>query len=204
MRIVPVVMALGACGPAHLGGQIDGEPVGGARDAFFDTLSVNLGPLGDYEATVVVVTDFPTACDVYDDLASTFELSCDALCDEYLDLAETYHLRQETYWSTIFTVNTSDEEVGTFDYDPAVGEGEFSTAFYRYDGTDLFDADACEDACEDGELLQAEDEQGEDGELEIDRADSELIHGRFDVDFGGDDRLSGGFSARPCDTSDWL
>lgn len=192
-----------ACGPAHLGGSIDGDGVGGARDAFYDTVGVDLGPLGEYELLIVLVTDFADGCEVFEEISNTLEPACDERCDDYLDIAETYHLRSDRFWSTTFSVNTSDGVDRTFDYDTDLGDGEFTTSFSGWDGAPLQDAAACEEACEDGDLLAPEVDDGDDGELELEE-DGDLIRGRFDVSFGGDDGLSGSFAAHPCDMGDWV
>src|SRR5690349_20691916 len=100
-------LGLAACGPNHLGGQIDGDGVGGARSAIYDTLKVEFGPI-KYEAMVVIVTDFADACEVYEDIAEAFQPTCDDLCEEYIEIADERNLHADRYWSTTFTINTSE------------------------------------------------------------------------------------------------
>lgn len=202
MRMPTLLCLVAACGPAHLGGTVDGEPVGGARDAFYDSLSVDLGPLS-YDAHVVVITNFADGCEVFEEFTETFEPNCEERCEAYLEIAETYHLRGESLWSATLYANTSDGVDAEFDLDPAVGDGEFSASFAIWDGEPLQDVDACEEACKDNELLESDVEDGEDGVLTLEEGD-ELLRGRFEVDFGGDDAVSGSFAARPCDMENWI
>jgi hypothetical protein len=195
---------LAGCGPVRVGGQIDGEGIGGARDAIWDTLSVEFGPFS-YELTTIVLTDFPDACGTYGAFleAARSEFGCDDVCEEYLGLAEERGLSHDAYWSTVLAVNTSEGQVGTFDLDAELGEGEFDVSFNDYDAVPLHDPGACEAACEAGELLVPEAEAGQDGELELE-VDEDLLLGRFTVSFGGDDGLDGRFVAEPCDMGDWF
>lgn len=198
-----VLLSLVGCGPASLHGTIDGERVGGARDAFYDTVGVDLGPLGEYELLVVMLTDFADGCEVIEAFAEANEPSCEERCEEILGISEDFRLGGDRFWGTTFSVNTSDGIDGRFEHDGDLGEGEFTSSFSLWDGEPLRDADACEDACEDGELLVADVENGEDGELELEQ-DGDVIVGRFDVSYGGDEGMKGSFVAQPCDMGEWL
>lgn len=206
MRVPSLAFALAAtavgCGPARVGGSIDGDHVGGARDAIYDRVSVDLGFLGDYEVTILILTDFPDACATYESFYDDAIDTCDNVCESYTVLAEELHLNQESYWSTVITVNTSDGTDGEFDYDADIGEGEFAAGFFAYDAVPLRDAGDCEDTCNDGELLVPDIDDGESGELELTEHDDQIT-GKFDVAFGGEDRVGGTFNASPCDMSDW-
>jgi hypothetical protein len=195
---------LAGCSPVRVGGQIDGEGIGGARDAIWDTLSVELGPLS-YEVTTIVVTDFPDACATYRAFfeAARSEFGCEDVCEEYVGVAEERGLTRDAYWATLLVVNTSDGRSGTFDLDADLQQGEFEATFNGYDGAPLQEPAACEDTCEDGELLVPDTEAGEDGELELE-ADGDLLRGQFTLSFGGDDGLDGRFVAEPCDMGEWF
>jgi hypothetical protein len=185
-------------------GQIDGERVQGPRSAFFDTLDLDFGVLGSIEMVIIVVTSLPDGCDVLDDIYSTFEPSCEDLCDEYIDIAEDYSLNADEYYMLWMTANTEDGDEGEFDFDNDLGDEEFSADYFSFDARPLHDTDDCEDACKDGDLLDAEIEQGKDGTLVINRADSDVVTGRFNIEFGGNDELTGSFKATECDMSQWI
>lgn len=198
-----LLATLFACAPVRVGGIVDGEPVRGASDAIFDTVDVDYGWFGSWRGTIVLLTEFPDACEVYEALYDVEPTSCDDLCEEYIEVVEAHGLRADHYWSTVIAINTASGEEGTFDLDQDLGDEEFALGLYDYDNVPLQGADACEEACKDEDLLVPDIEEGEDGELEIDRADHDVVQGRFEVEFGGDDRLDGAFSARPCDMDDW-
>ncbi len=197
-----LVTSLAACGPASVGGSVDGERVGGARDAFYDTLRLDFGPFGELEYLVVMVTDFDEGCAVFEEFFDIVEFSCDDLCDEYVDVAEQYRL-DARQWSLALVVNTSDGIDGAFDLDDELGDGEFTASFTSWDTAPLRDPTTCEEACEDGELLDSDVDQGEGGTLEL-AEDEDRIKGRFELELGGDDRLDGSFTATECDMADWL
>ena len=207
-RTTLLLTMLWGCGPASLSGQVDGERVGGARDAVYDTYSLDFGPFGELEFALVVLTSFPEACEVVEEYSEAARGGdCEERCEAIVAVSEEYGLRDERYWTFSMTVNVSDGEEGVFDYETdtsSVEDEEFYGVFSSWDGRALQDQAACEEACEDGELLDPSDEEGEDGELEITRADGETLSGRFDVDLGGDERVRGGFDARPCDTEEWI
>jgi hypothetical protein len=195
------------CGPASLSGEVDGERVGGARDALYDTYSLDLGPFGDYAFAFVFVTDFADACEVVASYSDAFAFGCEERCEEILEVSERHGLDDESYWSFAMTVNISDGEVGEFDYETdlaGIEENEFSGSFSSWAGGPLQDPSLCESACEDGALFESDDEVGEGGQLEITNFDGEILSGRFEVDLGDDEGLSGSFDAHPCDTEDWI
>lgn len=191
------------CGPARLSGQIDGDPVGGARDAYFDTIEISIPFLGSFDYQVIVLTDFPDGCETVSDVSDAYDFGCDEICDELVPVAEEHGLREDEYWTTTLVANVSDGVDGMFDYDQELNEAEFTASFSTWDTRAIHDQAACEEACLDGDLLAATGEDGEDGELELELSDDgEVLAGRFDVDFGGDDQLSGRFNATACDTRD--
>ena len=194
---------LWGCGPASLSGEVDGGRVGGARDAVFDTYSLDLGPFGELDYAVVVLTDFADACEVLEAYTDAFEGDCEERCEGYVDVTEEFGLGAESYWSFSMTLNVSDGEEGEFDLDTELGDGEFVASFSSWDARPLQDQDSCEESCKDNELFDADEEEGEDGRVEITRAETDLMSGRFDVELGGDEGLGGSFDARPCDTEDW-
>lgn len=197
---------LWGCGPARLSGEVDGHRVSGARDAVYDTYSLELGPF-DWDFVAITIASFPDACDLIDDISEAYEGSCEDRCEEIVAISEEHGLRDDEYWTFSMLVNVSDGDEGEFDYESDtsnIEDEEFAATFSRWDGRQLTDRSACEEACEDGELLDPDDEQGEDGTLEITRAEGEVFSGRFDVDLGGDEGARGGFDARPCNTEDWI
>lgn len=197
-----VLLLAAACSPVGVSGSIDGARVGGARDAIYDTVGVDIPFLGDIEVTIVILTDFPDACATFESFYDEAIGTCDDVCEEYTQLQQELHLNQEGYWSTVLTVNTSDGTDGTFTFDTNPDDGEFAAGYNAYDAVPLRDAGDCEDACDDGELLVPDSEGAEEGELEMAAKDDRLT-GKFDVNFGGEDGLRGSFSAAPCDMGDW-
>ena len=203
MRALPLLLALAACGPASVSGSVDGERVGGARDAFYDELVIDLGPLGEFTFVAVFVSDIPDACQVFEEVFETIEPVCDDRCDEYIDIADTFGLGHDEYWALAMVFSADGSIDGEYDYDADLSEDEFTAAISRYDTSVLQDAGTCEDACEDGELLLPDDEDGNSGVAELER-DGDELKGSFDIDLGGDDRLKGSFRATECDITDWF
>ena len=197
------LLLLAACGPASVSGRVDGEGVGGASDAFYDEIRIDFGPFGELEYLVVMVSDFAPGCDIFEDFFTTIEPTCDDLCDEYIGYAEEYHLGRDDYWSLAFVVNVSDGIDDVFDFDEDLGDSEFTASFSSWDTRPLHDPAECEDACEDRDLLEAEVDEGKDGELEL-ADEGDRIRGRFDLQLGGDDALKGSFSAHACDMEEWI
>lgn len=202
---LPLVGLLGACGPASVSGVVDGQGVGGARDALYDTLELDFGPLGELNVMLVIVTDIPQACDVYEEFFETVEPNCESRCDDYMGIARDY-LGSKEYWSLTISAVSNGSFENTYDYeDDQLDDEEFALGFARYDAEPLYDADACEDACQDGDLLVPDEETGNGGDLEITAYESgDYVKGRFDVDMGGDERLRGSFTAAHCDMVDWI
>jgi hypothetical protein len=199
-----LLVAVG-CGPASLGGVVDGERVGGARDAVWDDVELDFGPFGEWSATTVLVTDIPNSCEVLDDMADAFEFDCEERCEEYLDVLERHNLGQDSYFALSIYADTSDGAEGSFGHDDEVGEGEFDASFVRWDVSVIADPAACEEACEEGELLESESEEVDGGELELAGFDGDILSGRFTVEFGGDEGVQGSFHAASCDLGDvWL
>ena len=204
-KVAAVLLGVG-CGPVSIDGEVDGQSVGGARDAIWDEFEVDLGPLGSYQYTAVILTDVHDACEVTDAFAEALreESDCESLCEVYLDTVEQWELSTEGYWTLSLFANTSDDEAGEFAFDPLAEAGEFDATFSRIDSSDLVGQSECEDACEDRELLESSEDDGEDGTLELEAAEGEELSGTFTVEFGGADLLEGDFTATRCDMTDWF
>jgi hypothetical protein len=205
-NVISLLLLAAGCGPASLGGLVDGERVGGARDAVWDEVEVDWGPFGEWSATTVLVTDIPNTCEVLDAMADAYEFDCEERCEEYLEVLETHHLGQERYFMLSIYADTSDGAEGSFSQDEEVGEGEFNASFASWDVSVIADPDACEEACEEGELLEDESEEDTDGgELELGGFDGDILSGRFIVEFEGDEGVEGSFHAESCDLGEvWL
>lgn len=192
-------LLLPGCGPAAVGGTVDGEEVGGARDAIYDRIA--FGPL---EYTIVVVSDYRDSCEVTDAFLDAFAFDCEERCEEYVAIVDAYDLDHDSYWNLSFTLNTSDLQEGVFDHDEGLADEEFVASFVRWDATPMRDVAACEEACEEGELLVGDEELAEGGTVEIVDVDESSIEGTFEVALGGADGLEGRFLAEPCDLESWL
>lgn len=200
-----LLFAMG-CDRASIGGSIDGERVGGARDAIWDELTLDLGVLGEWTSTVVMVSDLPESCELLEAMDDAFAFGCEERCDEYLEVFDAFDLRADSYFILTLYANTSESIEGEFTFDDQPEEGEFNGSFATWDTTALRDPDLCEEACKEGELLEANTEVIEDGALDLSSLDKDdELRGRFELDFGGDDSLGGGFAARSCSLAeDWF
>ncbi len=197
---------LWGCGPASVSGVVDGDSVGGARSAVYDTIELDFGAFGEANFMVVMLTDVPDACEVFEDFYTKIEPNCEDTCDNYRDVAEEF-LGSKSYWRTDLLVLANGSFETDYDYEEDVlGSDEFQLNFYRYDAEPLYDADACEDTCLDSELLAPDRESGNGGRLEIVEFDStdDFVRGKFEVDMGGDEDLRGSFRAEHCDMGDWI
>lgn len=193
-----------ACGPASVSGVVDGDRIGGARDAIYDTLELDFGVFGEVNAMAIIVTDFPNSCEVFEAFFETIEPDCDDRCDEYRGIAEEF-LGGRDYWALSLVLISGGSYEDTYDYEPdQIGEDEFQLVFNKYDTEPLYEASTCEDACEDAELLVPDVENGNGGELEILVEDGDIVKGRFDVDMGGEEDLRGSFTATECNMAEWL
>ena len=198
------LLFLTACGPASVSGHVDDERVGSARDAFFDVVEFDAGIFGEVNFLVVVISDIPDACEVYQDVFADAFQTCEDRCDDYTQLAEDA-LGKDSYWSTTLVAHSDGDFVREYDYDADLGSDEFSLGFARLDATPMYDQDTCESSCEDGELLDADNETGNSGGLEIvEYVRDESVKGNFEVDMGSEEQLKGSFKAHKCDTSSWL
>lgn len=202
---IVLLAALSACGPASVSGVVDGQRVGGARSAIFDALELDFGPFGEVNVLVVVLSDIPNSCDVFEDFFETIEPNCEDRCDEYTDIAQDA-LGAKEYWQMNLTAVSTGSFEDEFDYEEGQLENdEFNLNFLRYDAEPLYDSGDCEDECQDGDLLVADQETGNGGDLEITEYDSkDFVKGRFQVDMGGDEDVQGSFTAEYCNMGEWL
>lgn len=192
-----------ACGPAGISGSIDGERISGARDAVWDDAELDLGPIGEWETTTVLVSNLPSLCEVLDELSDA-DGDCEERCDRYLEIADEFDLNLDRYYILSVYANTSEGDDGEFEHDGDLGEGEFDADFSIYDATYFQDLDACEEACKDNEIFDPDGEDADDGELDLGGVEDDFLRGQFDIEFGGGDRLQGSFRASQCDLNDWL
>jgi len=200
-----LLVGLAACDDVSVEGTVDGEEVGGARDAIYDILDLEVPFVGDIEFTVVVLSDTEDFCEVTQAFADADEDAedCEELCTAYLQVVEDFDLDPESFWTLMLSVNTSDAAEGAFDFEELVAEeGEFTASFSRFDASDLSDQSLCESACEDIELLEAEVEVPESGTTELEAVSDEELPGTFTLEFDGGDALEGSFEADRCDLSD--
>ncbi len=199
---IPLALALAACGPARVGGVVDGDRVGGARTAIFDTIE-----LFGSDTVVVVLSDVPDGCNAFEDIydALLTNADCDDVCDDLERPAKEY-LGRKTYWTATITSFTTGSVEDDYDYeDGPLGDEEFNLSFSWYDAGPLYDPGDCEDTCDDGDLLDPDTEHGNSGDLEIVEYDSrDVVRGRFEVNMGGGEELRGSFTAEYCDMSDWF
>jgi hypothetical protein len=200
--VLAAALGLAACNDVDVDGTIDGQEVGGARSAIFGDIDFDIPFIGSIEYTAILLSDVPDACDVFTKMVDAEDAAddCEELCTSYLQIADEHDIEPEEYWSLQLTVNTNDGAVGSFDFSEIAGEtDEFSAFFTRVDGTQIADQAACEAACEDGELLESEEEIPDDGTLELAEVDGDELPGEFTLEFGGTDLLEGSFDADPCD-----
>lgn len=201
-----LVLGLVACDANSIDGTVDGTEVGGARDAVWDEVEVEIPFAGSYSVTTVIMTDFPDSCAVFEGFSEAEDDAddCEELCEGYLAVVDEFGLDPEDHWSLSFLINTSENGTGDFDFADIPEEDEFSGYFTFVRGEDLLDQSACEDACEDGELLGDEDdfEAIEDGTVTLEEVEDGELPGSFAVEFGGTDLLEGSFRAEACDLED--
>lgn len=202
--VLPLLLALTGCANS-VRGEVDGRGVGLARQAWFDVYEYDLGWLGEYYYTAVLMSDVSDACDGLDALGDALsESSCEDRCEELAWVADEYTGWSE-HWSLLMgaVVEGRDNIVGSYNYTNGVEEDSFSASFTWFSLELAADPDLCEDTCEDGEdLLLSDSEQGEDGELLIESYESDRLIGEFELDLGGADLLVGSFDAAPCDELD--
>lgn len=205
LRLLPLfAVGLVGCGPASVSGMVDGDRIGGAVDAIYDTLEVNLGPFGEVNVMLVILSNIPDSCQVFEDFYENVEPTCEDRCDGYMETAEDY-LGGKEYWALNLSLVSNGSFEDTYDYEEGqLEDEEFQLSFFKYDAEPLYDEDACIDACEDLDLLEPDTENGNDGDLEILEEDGDLVRGRFEVDMGGDEGLRGSFTATECNMVDWL
>jgi len=205
-RTLPILSLalLAGCDNARLSGEVDGEGVGGAHDAFYDTLEIDLPIIGKHKYLTVMVTDFADGCSVFDDMFAAVDSDCDATCDNVVQSAEEHGLKGDQYWSNTFQVNASDSVNGDFDYDTDLASGHFVSSFSKWDAASFHDKDACVSACNDGTLFASDDTSGSQGQMTLEQQDGDdVISGTFDIDLDGGGHLAGGFAATHCDMGGW-
>ena len=199
------VAGLGGCtSEASVRGQVDGEEVRGGSDAYFDTIEADLGVV-TVSLTVIAVTDFRNACDVFEGFLDNEETSCPERCEDYLEVVDELGVSTSGGWQVTMLANTSGGKVGSYDHQaiPAIVD-TFSASYATYDTEALSDQEACERACEGGAIIDGDDVSARGGDLEIEEESEDRLIGSFVLDMEGSDTLEGSFRAKPCDTSDWI
>lgn len=205
-NLIVLTLALAACGPASISGKIDGETVASPRSAAFDEVTIDLGPLGEYKALTIFVTDVGDACQVFDDFYSNIEWGCDEQCEDWSRIAQD-ELGKDEYWSMSLTLVADPDRVeGEFAFADGLEENHFDGSLTRWDVSTLYDETTCVSTCQDGaDVLGRRVADVTAGSVEVTAYESgEAFDGKFDVTLSDDD-LKGSFRATRCDQmSDWF
>lgn len=201
LTVPTLLLTLSACSNS-VNGSVNGDGVNFARQAYFDVYEYDLGWLGQYYFTGVLLSDVGSSCDALEELSDALsEGDCEERCEDYAVAADTY-LGSGDHWTVYIGAWEEDASdiVGEYSYSNDTEEGTFGASYTRFNASLAQDQDACEDACEEGDdLLSADDETGEDGVFIIESHEPNVrMTGEFELDFGGEDRLSGNFDASPC------
>jgi hypothetical protein len=198
-RLALLATLLTGCG-ASISGEVDGQTVSGAREAIFDEISIDLGPLGDFRTFVVMVTDLKDSCRVYDDIIGNVTTSCADQCSEWGRIADE-DLGANAYYNVSLRL-TADPDRVPGDYGHVAGlpgEDEFAADFTRYDVSALYDEAGCVETCEAGNpVIEQNPEDSSGGSLTIDDyVDGDQLKGSFELAFGAES-LTGSFKAERC------
>jgi len=183
-----------------MGGKVDGDQVGPARDAIFDQSEIDVF---GYTRTVIylVITGVPDACEVWDEFDDIEFDECDDYCED-LNAVATEYLHHNEYWNLSVYLFAEDEVEIEYDQGDWLGEDEFTANLDLMDVTLIRDVDECEEECEDGDdIIAGEGEDAEDGNVIVDKFDSkDEIKGTYEIEFDSDDEVvSGNFKATHCD-----
>ncbi len=208
---IAAVFGLSGC-PNTMNGKVDGDTVGPARDAIYDIAEVDFfGVEAAY--VMIVITGVPNACEVWEDFDDVdWNDGCDDYCEELNEVA-VEHLHHDFYWNLSISLHAEDDNSveAEYDWDDEFGEEEFTASVERWDVSLLYDVDACEEECDDGDPVIDDDngEDAEDGTVVISRYDSsdDIIVGDYEIEFdSADEVVSGQFKATECDLglSDWV
>lgn len=200
------ILSLTACG-VSVSGEVDGEPVGGAREAVFDEVEINLGPLGDFKTMAVMITDVKDSCRVYDTINDQTSVGCEARCAD-LSAVANEDLGADDYFQILLVLTADPDRVeGDFSFVGGVpGEDAFTGSFARFDVSALYDEQGCIDTCEAGNpIVESNPEDASGGALTVNGYESgEGIRGSFDLEFGAES-VDGSFNAKRCDNiSSWI
>lgn len=184
-----LALALAACSANHIEGEIDGEPIDGARGAVYEEVG---------DSILIFVTSYAQPCEVIDAFAEAAEDAddCEEYCEDLLAAADEHGFDPRDQWELGILVY--DDDAGEFDFD------EFDATFSFLRGANLADQDTCEEACEDGETFGDGDDRyyAEDGDITLDDEDDGELPGEFLIEFDDSDELEGSFRAESCDFPD--
>lgn len=204
MRASCVLLALGAltaCSGNKTSGEVDGEPVSGARGAIFDRVD-QLG----VDVAVVWISDTPDLCPAFEDVLSARALRCEDTCEELGEAADAW-FTGDVFWTLNTTLRVDGDIVGAYahDDDPVPAEERFTASFARWDAALWGDEEACLDECRELDpLTEAELSPARAGELEVTEASDDVLEGTFSLGFDDEGELSGQFRATRCAMVGWL
>ncbi|MFT7521023.1 MAG: hypothetical protein ACI9MC_003174 [Kiritimatiellia bacterium] len=197
-RTLILGLALAACNGANISGEVQGEPVRGARNAIFDQADVNIPLIGSQKWLLLIVTDLPDACRVYTELADNVEFTCEESCEDLGRIAQQ-DLGADDYWTLNLTIIADPARVdGTFTQASVPGSNQFSGTFTRWQTAHLYDEATCLQTCQDKGALPSDTTSVGGGTTLVDKYESnDTLNGSFDLVLDGD-TIDGSFSAKPC------
>ena len=201
--LLALALPLLAAGCANtMNGSIDDESVGAARDAIFDEVEVGFAGYSVH-VLYVAITGVPDACEAMDAMLSTSFNSCDDYCEDMNGIANDY-LGRDVYWTLGINLWPEDDPDVVYDHGDDLPQDEFYATISRDDFAMAYDPPACEEACEDFEdVVESDAENSKDGVLEITSYEQEdTLQGTYDIEFGGDDFVTGRVKATYCDFVD--
>lgn len=203
VAVIAAIILITGC-PNTMSGTVDNETVGPARDAIFDISTVDI--FGVEAAFItIVITGVPNACEVWDDFDDVdWSGDCDDYCED-LNAVATEHLIYDTYWNLTISLHAEDDNSVEADYDQDddFGEDEFHASIENWDVSLLYDVDACEEECEDGDPVidHSDDENAKSGTVIVSRYEhKDVIKGNYEIEFDSEDEVvKGQFKATHCD-----
>ncbi len=205
-RIIPLMLALAAgCSSTSVGGDVDGTRAGRAKSAVFDRVSYSAFGFS-VEATVLLLSDIPDACEMVNDVVDVRESDCVDACTDWVAIADD-HLGRDDYWWTVAILNPYDDDVGTYAInDDLDSEGDANAGFAALDFSELYDQDTCVDECNAGnDIVGFDDEQADAGSVVVDAYENNAeMKGSFELSFPGDDTLTGQYKAEHCQLEDFI